>query len=668
MIRRALLLATLALGFVLQGSTTSAQEAARIWIQRVTVDASAETLTIAGTGLAEVAEVTFDGHVLTVLPGASSTQLVVVVPAATLATPGTYRLTLADASRRLDVFEVTLTPTGAEVGPRAVVEDSGAPWNTTIGYQSLNSLTSGVSNLAAGYQALFANSSGSFNTATGTLALYSTTSGSRNTAHGLAALYGNLTGSDHTAVGYRALYSGEGLVGNTALGSQALNSNTGSYNTAVGKEALASNGPSLENTAVGYQALNSGSASGNTAVGSFVLHASTGSNNTAMGRQALLMNGGSYNAAFGAYALGADTTASSNYNVAVGYSALRNNTPGSLNTAVGAFALTNANGCCNTALGNGAGAVALSGNHNIHLGSSVEGTGQDTNLIRIGNPYVAGTPPTGQNRAFIAGIRGTTVSGATPVGVTADGQLGMADRLGAGLGYGCGTCYQNGTIELYNPGTGDMTLQSGQAYRLLLNPQGGNIGLGVATRLGAGLGYGCTTCYQQGTIELYNPGTGNLTIQGGSSYDLLLNPYGGHVGIGTTNAQYPLHLGNGAHVTAGGVWTNASSRALKDDITPLTLERAQAAFVALAPVEYVYKADPSERQVGFIAEDVPALVAQNDRASLSPMDLVAVLTKVVQAQQAQLTALQGTVAALQTTVTQQGETIAAWQTQRPPQR
>jgi hypothetical protein len=152
-----------------------------------------------------------------------------------------------------------------------------------------------------------------------------------------------------------------------------------------------------------------------------------------------------------------------------------------------------------------------------------------------------------------------------------------------------------------------------------------------------------------------------MTIQGGSSYDLLLNPGGGNIGIGIGNAQYPLHLGNGAHVTAGGLWTNASSRALKDDITPLTLERAQAALVALAPVEYTYKADPAERQVGFIAEDVPALVAQNDRASLSPMDLVAVLTRVVQAQQAQLAALQATVAL-------QGEAITALQAQRPHQR
>jgi hypothetical protein len=356
-----------------------------------------------------------------------------------------------------------------------------------------------------------------------------------------------------------------------------------------------------------------------------------------------------YNSALGHNALVNNTIGT--YNTAGGAFALGSNTVGLFNTAVGGWALaSDSNGQFNTALGYFAGYFAV-GTHNILIGSDVRG-GTESNTLRLGLPYnPAAVPvPAGISRTFVAGIRGTTVSGATPVGVDANGQLGMADKLGAGAGYGCATCYQNGTIELYNPGTGDMTLQSGPDYRLLLNPSGGHVGIGVNSLLGAGLGYGCTTCYQQGTIELYNPGTGNLTIQGGSSYDLLLNPGGGNIGIGIADAQYPLHLGSGAHVTAGGVWTNASSRVLKDDITPLTLERAQAALVALAPVEYVYKADPSERQVGFIAEDVPALVAQNDRASLSPMDLVAVLTKVVQAQQAQLATQQAQLAALQDTV------------------
>jgi hypothetical protein len=43
--------------------------------------------------------------------------------------------------------------------------------------------------------------------------------------------------------------------------------------------------------------------------------------------------------------------------------------------------------------------------------------------------------------------------------------------------------------------------------------------------------------------------------------------------------------------------------------------------------------DSQDKHVGFIAEDVPDLVATPDRKALSPMDIVALLTKVVQEQQ-----------------------------------
>ena len=53
----------------------------------------------------------------------------------------------------------------------------------------------------------------------------------------------------------------------------------------------------------------------------------------------------------------------------------------------------------------------------------------------------------------------------------------------------------------------------------------------------------------------------------------------------------------------------------------------------LKPVKFVYKADKTEQHLGFIAEDVPELVATKDRKGLSSMDIVTVLTKVVQEQQ-----------------------------------
>ncbi len=44
--------------------------------------------------------------------------------------------------------------------------------------------------------------------------------------------------------------------------------------------------------------------------------------------------------------------------------------------------------------------------------------------------------------------------------------------------------------------------------------------------------------------------------------------------------------------------------------------------------------------MGFIAEDVPELVATSDRQGLSAMDIVAVLTKVVQEQQQKIEQLE----------------------------
>jgi hypothetical protein len=108
----------------------------------------------------------------------------------------------------------------------------------------------------------------------------------------------------------------------------------------------------------------------------------------------------------------------------------------------------------------------------------------------------------------------------------------------------------------------------------------------------------------------------------------------GYVGLGSMlNPSHPIHHSNGAHLTLGGTWTNASSRTFKQDIRTLDAETAFAALEQLEPVEYVYKAAPNEHHVGFIAEDVPEIVATPDRKGLSSMDIVALLTKVVKEQQ-----------------------------------
>jgi hypothetical protein len=130
-----------------------------------------------------------------------------------------------------------------------------------------------------------------------------------------------------------------------------------------------------------------------------------------------------------------------------------------------------------------------------------------------------------------------------------------------------------------------------------------------------------------------------LTI-GAGSVDRITIDRLGNVGYGVERPEHPLEMASGAYVSAGGVWTNSSSRERKENIESLGIEEALVALAQLEPVQFNYRSDDSETYVGFIAEDVPALVANKDRASLSPMDIVAVLTKVIQSQQARIEELE----------------------------
>lgn len=86
------------------------------------------------------------------------------------------------------------------------------------------------------------------------------------------------------------------------------------------------------------------------------------------------------------------------------------------------------------------------------------------------------------------------------------------------------------------------------------------------------------------------------------------------------------------NVTATG-FTNSSSRTLKDNIVDLDSRQATDALRQLTPVQFVYKDDPTaDRRVGFIAEDVPEIIAEPDRQSVPLMDVVALVTRVVKDQ------------------------------------
>ncbi len=110
----------------------------------------------------------------------------------------------------------------------------------------------------------------------------------------------------------------------------------------------------------------------------------------------------------------------------------------------------------------------------------------------------------------------------------------------------------------------------------------------------------------------------------------------GNIGIGTNNPQYLLDVNGQIRVQTT---VYSSSRKLKDNITTLNSTEAMEAFEKLTPVRFTYKNSPQVAHNGFIAEDVPDLVAQKSRDTIDPMDIVAVLTKVVQEQNKTIEAL-----------------------------
>jgi hypothetical protein len=121
-------------------------------------------------------------------------------------------------------------------------------------------------------------------------------------------------------------------------------------------------------------------------------------------------------------------------------------------------------------------------------------------------------------------------------------------------------------------------------------------------------------------------------IKTNAAYYSLVIDTNGRIGLGVSSPLYSIHHSSGARLD-GGVWIDASSRAVKQDIHDLDRDAALDALRSLQPVTFAYKTNPADTHVGFIAEDVPELVATPDRTGLAPMDVVAVLTKVIQEQQ-----------------------------------
>ena len=219
-----------------------------------------------------------------------------------------------------------------------------AYYNTVLGWEAADDLTSGDSNTIVGNQAGYKLTEATGCTLIGRLAGEALTTGSYNTAIGFNTMGdGVVTGSSNTAVGNSVLVAVTSGSGNTTLGEAcAAGLTTGNNNVAIGRSAM-SNGTvtGSYNIAIGYEALRA---------------VTSGGENVMIGRDA-----------------GHDIT-SGTQSVSVGHESLMKNQSGQGNSGVGFQALENTTGGENIAMGWKAGEANEGGVYNVFLGSMTRGT------------------------------------------------------------------------------------------------------------------------------------------------------------------------------------------------------------------------------------------------------------------------------------------------------
>ena len=454
----------------------------------------------------------------------------------------------------------------------------------------------------------------------------------KETSPGLQSgvLSGAVPGSGGKTPGKVGIQATEGPT-NTFYGQGAGANTTGTYNAFMGAYAGYYNTTGYQNTFLGQGAgFYNTTGLQNTFVGQQAgVSNTTGYQNTFIGVYGGLNNTTGYYNGFMGYAAGYSNTTGT-YNTFIGHQAGFSNTTGTYNTFIGQDAgLYNTTAFFNTFIGMGAGYANTTGGENTFVGQGAgfnNTTGSSNLFVGVESGY---NNSIGFHNTFVgygAGWANTSGNSNTFIGLQSGNNNTTGYRntyIGYAVGYSHTTGYDN-TFMGFGTGFYNST-----------GTQNTFIGRGAGTNNTAGSGnifLGCLAgANETGSNKLYisNSGTSTPLIYGDFSANYLV--FNGNVGISVTPTHL-LDVSGGAYCD-GTTWVNASSREYKENIETLTSEDALGAFEKLEPVKFNYKADKEEKYLGFIAEDVPELVAMKDRKGLSPMDVVAVLTKVVQEQQ-----------------------------------
>ncbi len=512
------------------------------------------------------------------------------------------------------------------VGYASGLTNTGSDYNTFLGYMSgyyatgeQNTLVgalagtgtyshhfTGSRNVFAGYQSGYSTTSGHDNVFLGHASGYSNQNGDYDIFIGRGAGYHNTSGDSNVFIGYYGGYSNQDGFNNTFVGSYSGYYNQGGYlNTFLGSYSGLNNTSGFHNVFIGYSSGNS---------------TTSGSYNTFLGSYSGTENTNGTNNLFAGYHSGFFNT-SGHHNAFLGDSSGENNSYGYQNTFVGTFSGNrNTSGYNNVAIGYRAGYFNQIGHGNVFLGS------------------YAGYNETGSNNLYIDNsdtinplIYGDFYSDT----LTVHGKLGINTKTPqADLDLNGGTLTVNGTD----------TSAGGSRLPKLAHIETGRFDAGWG---GAG----------GGNLEFYSLGHSRagqfrFVYGGGDFGQIQFIHYDGSNWTNYMTLTKDGHLNmlpDGSTVRAycdGYSWHDSSSRQFKKEIRKLDSDKAFSAFTALEPVTYKYKGT-DELRVGFIAEDVPELVATKDRKSLVAMDIVAVLTKVVQEQEKEIEARSAKIKALE---------------------
>ena len=589
--------------------------------------------------------------------------------------------------------------------------------NTGVGYQALYNNTSGSYNTANGAFALLSNANGWDNVANGYDALYSNTNGSYNTASGVQALYNNISGRFNIGLGFAAggsLTTGSsnidignvgvstdtniirigdqqaqtfiaGVINGNGGGLTNLNaaSITGIYGTTAGNgystvyvnssgQLGMSTNVMVDTAGANSGALLPGIVFGGPGNGEGIASTRTGAANlngldfyTSYNSRMSIANTGN---------VGIGTNAPNQKLVVAGniYAAGTINGNGSgltlvnantLNGQLGAFYQNAANLNAGTIpLAQLPAAVVTNNETGVTLSGTFSGNGSGLTSLNANN-LASGTVPLAQLPAAVVTNNET--------GVTLSGTF---SGNGAGLTSLNANNLASGTIPLaqlpsavvtnnaLNVTLSNLTLNgsvgigaTSPAHKLVVQADDANVDMEAHQIVIQGnsnnnqqLELGYKTSGNYGTIQ---------AIQQFSGYKpLVLQPSGGNVGIGTTNATHLLQV-SGAYCD-GNTWSPSSDRNLKSGFEPLDAAAVLAQVARLPISRWHYTNDVATAHVGPMAQDFYAAfgIGADDR-HISDVDEGGVALAAIQGLNQKLNEKDAEIQALKQSVAELKETL-----------